>query len=55
MTWDWGDFALAIAALFGLVAVVVQFGFDMADHGSPVGPEESRSEELRSRIYRKAA
>lgn len=52
---DWSNIALGIAALIGLVVVMVQFGFDMADHGSPVKPKEHHPQEQMPRAYKKAA
>jgi hypothetical protein len=52
---DWSNIALAVAAMMGLVVVIVQFGFDMADHGSPSQPQEQRPREQGSRGYKKAA
>jgi hypothetical protein len=52
---DWSNVALGIAALIGLVVVMVQFGFDMADHGSPVKPKDHQPQEHTPRTYKKAA
>jgi hypothetical protein len=52
---DWSNIALAVAAMIGLVVVIVQFGFDMADHGSPSQPMEHQPQEQTSRSYKKAA
>ena len=55
MHWDWGSFMLAIAALMGLLVVVVQFGFDLADHGSSDSAQEGDSDEDRTHDDKKAA
>jgi len=52
---DWSNIALAVAAMMGLVVVIVQFGFDMADHGSPPQPKEQWPQEQVPRGYKKAA
>ena len=52
---DWSNIALAMAALLGLVVVMVQFGFEMAAHGSPVKPKEHHPQEHSPRVYKKAA
>lgn len=56
MNWDWSNFALAMAALVGLLVVMVQFGFDLADHGSPIKPQERKpQQEEIPPTYKKAA
>jgi hypothetical protein len=55
MTWDWSNIALAIAALVGLLVVMVQFGFELADHGSPIKPQERKPQEEIPPTYKKAA
>ena len=55
MHWDWGSFMLAIAALMGLLVVVVQFGFDLADHGSLDSAQEDYPEKDRTHSHKKAA
>ena len=58
---DWSNIAFGIAALLGLVVVMVQFGFDMVDHGSPVKPkgqhpqEQTPPQEQIQRVHKKAA
>ncbi len=55
MSGDWSNIALAIAAMIGLVVVIVQFGFEMAYHGSPSQPKEHQPQEKTPRDYKKAA
>ncbi|MGH7274031.1 MAG: hypothetical protein ACREIQ_06235 [Nitrospiria bacterium] len=55
MHWDWGDFMLAIAALMGLLVVVVQFCFELADHGPSDTVQDSHSDQDSPRSYKKAA
>jgi len=54
--WDLSNVALAIAALVGLTAVVIQLGFDMVDHGSVMKPGVRQAGELMAHpSYKKAA
>jgi hypothetical protein len=53
--WDLGNLALAVAALVGLLIMMIQFGFDIVDHGSVMKPEEIRADELIAQRYKKAA
>jgi hypothetical protein len=56
--WDWSNVALAIAALVGLTAGVIQLGFDMlcmVDHGSVMKPGVRQADELMAHSYKKAA
>lgn len=53
--WDLSNLALAVAAIGGLLTVMIQFGFDMADHGSPSRPHEAVPEERSDRRLKKAA
>ena len=52
---DWSDFMLAIAALVGLLVVVVQFGFDLADNDSWDSAQDGLPEKDRTDDYKKAA
>jgi hypothetical protein len=55
MVGDLSNIALAVAAMIGLIVVMIQFGFDMVDHGSPENPEEKRPKKQMPRNYKKAA
>ena len=53
--WDWSNVALAIAALVGLTAGMIQLGFGMVDHGSVMKARVIRADELIAQRYKKAA
>ena len=53
--WDLSNVALAIAALVGLTAGMIQLGFGIVDHGSVMKPEEIQTGELMVHPYKKAA
>jgi hypothetical protein len=54
--WDWSNVALAIAALVGLTAGMIQLGFGIVDHGSVMKPRVIQADELMmARRYKKAA
>lgn len=55
MQGDWGSFTLAIAAMMGLLVVVVLFCFDLADQGTSESTREAQLEEDRKRRQKKAA